>query len=365
MTRQKTHEEYVAELKEKNPNVEVLEEYCGRQKKILHRCLICGYEWKVVPGSILSGCGCPVCGFKRCVEKHTKTHEQYVEEVKTINPNIEVLGYYQGACVKILHRCLIDGYEWMVTPHNILRGKGCPKCANNARYTTETYIKAISEKNPDIELIGEFKNVQTKTLHRCKIHNVIWNAFPSNVLKGHKCRECQKEMLVKQNTKSKEQYILDLEEHESDIIVLGDYVNAHVKILHKCNKCGTEWYATPNDVLSGRRCPSCNQSIGERQVEHWLRAHHIKYELQKKFETCRYQKELPFDFYLPELNVCIEYQGEQHYRVVNFFGGEKGFIERQRNDNIKRKFCKDNDIRLLEIPFDKDVDEELSNFLFI
>lgn len=73
-----------------------------------------------------------------------KTHEQYVEEVSTINSNIEVVGRYTEAKTKILHKCKIDGCEWYSTPNNILRGHGCPKCANQLisqklqKHTTNT-----------------------------------------------------------------------------------------------------------------------------------------------------------------------------------------------------------------------------------
>lgn len=60
---------------------------------------------------------------------------------------------------------------------------------------------------------------------------------------------------------------------------------------------------------------------------------------------------MPFDFYLPNNNICIEYQGKQHYQIIDYFGGEKGFEDRQRNDNIKKEFCKTNNIPLLEIQY--------------
>ena len=62
-----------------------------------------------------------------------KTHEEYVNEVFLVNPNIEVVGEYIDAKTKILHRCLIHDVEWMVSPTNILSGKGCPECAKQKR----------------------------------------------------------------------------------------------------------------------------------------------------------------------------------------------------------------------------------------
>lgn len=74
---------------------------------------------------------------------------------------------------------------------------------------------------------------------------------------------------------------------------------------------------------------------------------------------------LPFDFYLPEYNICIEYDGEQHNRSVKHFGGDKAFYTRIKHDNIKNEYCKNNGISLLRIPYFKNIEEELNNFLFI
>lgn len=70
-------------------------------------------------------------------------------------------------------------------------------------------------------------------------------------------------------------------------------------------------------------------------------------------------------FYLTDYNLAIEYQGEQHYRPIDYFGGKEKFEVQQKRDNIKRDYCKNNNINLLEIPYYKNVEEELNNFLFI
>lgn len=97
----------------------------------------------------------------------------------------------------------------------------------------------------------------------------------------------------------------------------------------------------------------------------WLDSHGVKYMQQKAFDDCCDIKPLPFDFYLPEYNCCIEYDGEQHYRAVDYFGGEDGFKKTVAHDNIKNDYCKNNDIKLLRIPYYANVEEELNNFLFI
>lgn len=60
---------------------------------------------------------------------------------------------------------------------------------------------------------------------------------------------------------------------------------------------------------------------------------------------------LPFDFYLPFYNLCIEYDGELHYRCSEMFGGQKSLDRIKRHDDIKTKWCKENNIKLLRIHY--------------
>jgi len=89
----------------------------------------------------------------------------------------------------------------------------------------------------------------------------------------------------------------------------------------------------------------------------------INFETQKRFEDCRDKRTLPFDFYLPEHNLCIEYQGKQHYYALDFFGGKKAFNIRCFHDKLKREYCDNKSIRLIEIPYIYDTKEKIYNFL--
>ena len=62
-------------------------------------------------------------------------------------------------------------------------------------------------------------------------------------------------------------------------------------------------------------------------------------------------RELPFDFYIPDLNITIEYDGRQHYEIIDYFGGLDGFIDTKIRDTIKTIYCKENNIKLIRIPY--------------
>jgi hypothetical protein len=101
--------------------------------------------------------------------------------------------------------------------------------------------------------------------------------------------------------------------------------------------------------LSGKGCSICNESKGEKLIYNFLVNNNIKFVKQKRFLDCKNVHTLPFDFYLPDYNVCIEYNGEQHYNPVKYFGGIKSFNLQKINDNIKSNYCLQNNIKLIII----------------
>lgn len=107
-----------------------------------------------------------------------------------------------------------------------------------------------------------------------------------------------------------------------------------------------------SDLLNKRNrgCPKCYQfkSQGEKVIRDFLEQKNIKYIPQKTFAPLNKSK-YRFDFYLPDYNLAIEYQGEQHYRDNGFFKDKLEVI--QRRDEIKRKYCQENNIKLLEISY--------------
>ena len=138
------------------------------------------------------------------------------------------------------------------------------------------------------------------------------------------------------------------------------YVNGNIKMEIICPIHGSFWQKSWSHI-SGRGCPICNSSKGELKIKRILDKKSIKYIQQKKFDECMKIKPLPFDFYLPENNICIEYDGRQHFEPIKMFGGNKAFKIRTENDKIKNQYCYDNGIKLIRIPYwEKD---NISNIL--
>ena len=137
-----------------------------------------------------------------------------------------------------------------------------------------------------------------------------------------------------------------------NIEIVGEYVGAHEKIECKCLKCGATFYLRADHIKRGIGHSGCNKSLGEERTETYLKNNGYRYICQYRFDDCiRKERSMPFDFYLPDLNIAIEYDGIQHYQPVMTFGGEEAFAELKLNDAFKTEYCYKNNIKLIRIPY--------------
>jgi very-short-patch-repair endonuclease len=94
------------------------------------------------------------------------------------------------------------------------------------------------------------------------------------------------------------------------------------------------------------------RSKGEKLIAKELDRLGIVYIEQFCFDDCKDKRKLRFDFYIPSRNTCIEYDGEQHSKPVEIFGGKEGYENTKKRDNIKNKYCKEHNIALIRINHD-------------
>lgn len=109
---------------------------------------------------------------------------------------------------------------------------------------------------------------------------------------------------------------------------------------------------SPNSHLRGRGCPICKLSKGELNIKKFLENNKIEYIPQYRFKDCRDKNTLPFDFYLPNHNVCIEYDGKQHFEPYWCDVDGVSFNLTKKHDGIKNNFCSENNIKLIRIKYD-------------
>ena len=110
----------------------------------------------------------------------------------------------------------------------------------------------------------------------------------------------------------------------------------------------------PSHALKSGNVQSCgcsHKSNGEQRIENFLLSKKILYEREKAFADCKSNYKLRFDFYLPDYNCCIEYDGKQHFEPVEYFGGLEKFKETQKHDFIKNQYCEQKQTKLIRISY--------------
>lgn len=234
----------------------------------------------------------------------------------------------------------------------------CKFCNGTGR-TTDDFIKIINGISPNIEILGEYTTAKTKIKCRCKIHDYTWEATPSNLMSGFGCKLCGREKTGLSERIPKDLKLERLKAaHGDDISFLSvpDLTGQYVKC--QCNKCGHVWEASYSNLVKKNctGCPKCRSSSGEKLIAKLLSKHGINYIQQKRFDDCKDIFALPFDFYLPDYNCCIEFDGEQHYEPKNI-GGVSDDVASENHqktvihDKIKNDYCNNNNIILIRIPY--------------
>lgn len=253
--RRKSHEQFLKELNEINPSVQILERYVKSNEKIECQCKRCNNRWYATPTKLLIGRACPKCGREKTADALRLSFDEVIEKVKKINSKVEIIGEYISCDKPIKAKCLICGHEWSPTVSNLLQGKGCPKCAKSYRRTHEEFIDEMKKINSNIKICGHFEKTTKKIECKCLICGHEWRSLASSLLSGNGCAKCagtlkiDAEEFVELVTKSN---------NNMDIILLERYRNANTSISCFCKKCGNRWNAMPRTLISGKGCPQCN-----------------------------------------------------------------------------------------------------------
>lgn len=333
--------------------------------------------FKLNPNSHLRGTGCRKCGYKSHAIKNSKTKEYFIDRSNKIHNNkydyslVKFIDLYSN--VNIV--CPIHGEFQKSFKNHIHKKRGCPKCfdSNKIELSKEHF------KNNFINMANkihsnkyeytsvEYKNNITKVKIKCKFHNEFFQQTPSrHLFENSGCPKCVYNNKKIKHTKTLEQFVIDanIVHNNKYGYSLVDYKNAKNKIDVICPIHGV-FKVVAGCHSSGKcGCPKCYiSSKGEEYIKYFLEEKNINFIPQMKFEDCKNKRRLPFDFYLKEYNIIIEYDGKQHYEIREFFGGEVAFKERQNNDRIKNQYCLDNNIPLHRIRYDEDLKVRLKEIM--
>jgi very-short-patch-repair endonuclease len=273
------------------------------------------------------------------------TTKEFVDKAKAIHSTYDWANViYINTNTKIKVGCPIHG-EFEITPNQLLREtngvyRGCQKCgrvrtSKKLLLTNDEFISKAKLIHPyyDYSLVI-YRGIDTKIKIKCSIHG-IFEVTPYHLLKGSKCPLCSQKHVGYCNRTDKEYFIKKLKtifpQYNLDLV---EYTTSKNKIKIMCPIHGL-FEATPTHLLEGSGCPKCRRSKGEEFVAKWLSDNGYEYTPQKKFDTCKNKKQLPFDFHINNTNILIEYDGEQHFKSIRNWGGKEHLYKVINHDYIK------------------------------
>lgn len=293
---------------------------------------------------------------------YKKTTEQFIKEAITKHGNKynydDVI--YEHTDKKVNISCPIHG-KILQTPRNHLRTAGCKRCgiekgaatAIRIKKSSDQYFKEVIEKHNNKYDYSKSIYIDTTKymIIGCYDHGDFLMTA-ANHLSGHGCSKCAIQKNTKNRTYTNEeidQYLID---NNFTILRFNNYKKALQKIDWFCWNCNIISNICFNNLKYNGGCSLCKTNKeNEKLVEKFLKISNIEFE---KIIIMNIDKKYLPDFYLPEYNLIIEYNGEHHYFPVKYGGmseekAKKAFEKQIKRDEYVRQYCKDNNIELLEI----------------
>lgn len=246
--------------------------------------------------------------------------------------------------------CRVNKFtQWFVRPNEPERPfKTCESCRAKQRIIGKALIKTHACEHCD-------KKFVSASLLR-------YHGLTHTGVKDFACTECDKRFAlannlkthIKSHTKTKEFACTECTGTFLLKTGLALHMKTHLQIRDfKCPRPDCDYETSQKGNLANHIELYCKGgergSSGEIAIKKVLDMMAIQYQREKQFIGCKSIRALPFDFYLPQQNTLIEFDGEQHFKAVDYYGGVEGFERYQKHDAIKNAYCVTNNIHLLRI----------------
>ncbi len=363
-------DEKYREIWDVNKNLEIglkFEEVTtGSHKKAWWLCSKHG-EYQQIIKNKTNGDGCQYCSGRK-VHLLTCLETIYPDIAKlwhlTLNGNLTPRDVLPKSGKKVWWNCPIHG-EYKQEIRLKTNGSGCPYCSG--RYATPdtclevTHPNVAKQWHPTLNGNLTPKDVLAKSAKKvwwvCPVHGAYKQSL-ENKSKGCDCPYC---------AGKKAHFSTCLETIHPDIAKLWHPTlngkltakdvlpNSNKKVWWICETHGAYKQQVYKKTSRKDGCPLCGESKGEKTISTYLKENKINFNVQHTFDDCRDKSLLLFDFgvldHHKKLYLLIEYDGELHYKAVEYFSGMKGLKAQQRRDRIKDNYCRQNRIPLLRIPY--------------
>jgi hypothetical protein len=349
LSKKKTIEEFISEsIKIHGDKYDYsLVEYISNQEKVNIICKKHGIFKQTPLSHIVNKSGCRKCGYENTATKNKNTKvkkegykikylkEDFISDsiLKWGNKYDYSLVEYVDSKTKV--KIIYDDIIYEQRPN--LHLKYPPERFMNQ----EIFLIKAKRKWGDKYDYSLVEYVSTKHLVKIIYEGEVFEQYPHNhFIYAPELRN----KLTTEDFISKAKEIHNNKYTYDDVVYINDRTNVNIK-------CPTHGYflQKPNIHLRGSGCKRCSESFGEKAVAKFLDKYKIHYQREYKFKDCRNKLPLPFDFYIPSIRTCIEFDGIQHYQPIEHFGGIDAYEKLKENDKIKSDYCEENYINLIKI----------------
>lgn len=322
--------------------------YTNMKTKLAVICRVHGVFEQLPTNHIYGGFNCP-----KCAPSAKQNIEIFIKRAKLVHGDKYDYSrtIYHGADSDLVINCLIHG-EFTQRAIGHLNGSGCHKCAL-IRSDTKSFIEKArlihGEKYNYSKT--DYKKTREKIIIICPTHGEFLQK-PMEHLKGFGCIDCGGSKLLTTDKFIQKAKSIHGEKYDYS---KADYKNTKTKITIICPIHG-EFTQRPHAHLSSKDgCPVCKEPLGEKAIRVYLENNNIQFEKEKTFIHCISQKgfKLRYDFYLSDLNILIEFHGQQHYDSNWKWSNKDRLIESRNNDKLKEIFAEKEKIKLVIIPYTK------------
>lgn len=299
-----------------------------------------------------------------------KTTAQFIKEVHAKFGNrYTILGKYNNIKTPIEVHNNICNHNYPQIPNNLLRGAKCPICTHHIKVTYSDFLSKMTNLvgGSYVMLSSDILSVDsTVILFHVDCGRTMKTTYYRFIEMGQRCPSCSHVAGAEKHKRTPFEFqrlIHDITDGE--YYVKLTYVDSKTPVRFYHRLCGKHFDMMPYKFLDGHRCTKCGGSHGEKIIISLLDSSCINYDYPHSFNTLKsdLDRVLRYDFYLPDQNTLIEYQGKQHYAPVGYFGGLKQFKIQQEHDKLKREYAKKHGYKLIEIPYIHDTKDGIKQFL--
>ena len=302
------------------------------------------------------------------------THEEFIDKCKTNLEYFEeytILNKFVSSREKIIVRH-VCGNEYSVKASHFLHDRSkCPLCSKGRNGSKTLSLKEFTDMIVNNYILeSEYHGLTTKVILKCKKCENSFSIIPSDLInRNKKCPYCygnKKSTLEALNSRVKEidrEYILDEDKNKSI-----SFKNVHTPIFFYHIKCKRTFLKSFNNFRNGQRCPFCNAENAKSkaclELIDYFKLNNIRYEEEVELEGLEYKRPLRIDFYLPDYDIYLEYDGKQHFVYENSgIFTEDTFNTIKLRDEIKNEYFKKNELVLYRINYLEDHIKMISEIL--